>query len=113
MDRTSLETLRITYEEFKVVHESAKPGQPLPVNHGDKRHKLDCQVINHLHEAIEQAGARGVAIAPYDTVRGLYQEDDPVFPGSMIMERTHIQIAVLTPEISIQGYFRVPEAQYR
>lgn len=113
MDRTSLETLRVTYEEYKVVHESAKPGMPLPVNHGDKRHKLDCQVINHLHEAIEQASARGVAITPYDTVRGLYQEDDPVFPGSMIMERTHIQIAVLTPEASIQGYFRVPEAQYR
>lgn len=113
MDRTSLETLSVTYEEYKVVHGSAKPGKPLPVNSDDKRHKLDCQVINHLHEAIERAIAKGVPVAPYNTVRGLYQEDNPVFEGSKIMERTHIQIAVLTPEISIQGYLRVPEEQYR
>lgn len=143
MDRTSLLTLRDTYELYTVFRESTKPGQALPVNDARKRHMLDCQVINHLHEAIEEANAetakliaqrvakRALALAanpsavlpddppldppptPYNTVRGLYQEDDPVFRGSMIRERTHIHIAVLTPEISIQCYLRVPEEQYR
>lgn len=48
----------------------------------------------------------------FNSVRGLYQENDPVFDGSKILSKTHIQIAVLTPETSIQGYLRVPEAQY-
>jgi hypothetical protein len=49
---------------------------------------------------------------PFNTVRGLYQEADSIFAGSMIRAKTHIQISVLTPEQSIQGYFRVPESHY-
>ena len=56
--------------------------------------------------------AKGSPASAFNTVRGLYQEDEPVFSGSMIRERTHIQISVLTPEESIQGYFRVPESHY-
>lgn len=51
-------------------------------------------------------------LPPFNSVRGLYQENDPAFDGSKILSKTHVQIAVLTPETCIQGYLRVPEAQY-
>jgi hypothetical protein len=79
-------------------------------------HNLDCAVINHLHQMLaENVDTNGnpSPLPPFNSVRGLYQEDDPVFDGSKILSKTHIQITVLTPETSIQGYFRVPEAQYR
>lgn len=56
--------------------------------------------------------ATGRSVLAFNTVRGLYQEAEPVFSGSMIRAKTHIQISVLTPEESIQGYFRVPESHY-
>jgi hypothetical protein len=40
----------------------------------------------------------------FDTVRGVYQEGEPAFPGSGIRRRSHIQIAVRRPE-SVLGYF--------
>lgn len=60
----------------------------------------------------EWASTHCKPVPAFNTVRGLYQEADPVFSGSMIRAKTHIQINVLTPEESIQGYFRVPESHY-
>jgi hypothetical protein len=115
MDRDSLETLRDIYDSFKQFHEAEFPDQPLPTNRDTKRgsnHELDCKVINHLHWTIDQSQGLPNPPQPFNTVRGLYQEANEVFPGSRIKAKTHIQIAVLTPEESIQGYFRVPESHY-
>jgi hypothetical protein len=116
MDRTSLETLKKTYTSFTAFHRRSFPGTPLPQNRRTSKgpsHALDCQVINHLHTIMaKDMDAKGNPVPAFNTVRGLYQEDEPVFSGSMIRERTHIQISVLTPEESIQGYFRVPESHY-
>ncbi|HEV7368466.1 hypothetical protein [Arenibaculum sp.] len=116
MDRASLNTLKAAYDTFSTFHDRAFPDKPLPVNKPkSKRHDLDCAVINHLHKLladnIDDEG-NPAPLPPFNTVRGLYQEDDPIFADSMIKERTHIQIAVLTAEQSIQGYFRVPEEHY-
>jgi hypothetical protein len=116
MDRSSLETLKKAYTSFIKFHSLSFPEEALPVNQSTAKgpsHALDCQVINHLHDIMaEIVNARGSPVTTFNSVRGLYQEDEPVFSGSMIRERTHIQINVLTPQASIQGYFRVPESHY-
>jgi hypothetical protein len=49
---------------------------------------LDCAVINHLIKTSEE---------PFDTVRGLFVEGDPVYEGAEFYEKTHVEIAVRNP----------------
>ncbi|GAB6038857.1 hypothetical protein JCM15519_34160 [Fundidesulfovibrio butyratiphilus] len=53
------------------------------------------------------AWTRGLllGIGPFDTVRGLFTEGGPLFPGSGFQAKTHIQTAVRTLP-SIKGVFR-------
>ncbi len=59
----------------------------LPENKG-KLHYLDRLVINTANDFAVRQGV------PYDTVRCAFPEGKPVFPGSSILDRSHIQIAV-------------------
>jgi hypothetical protein len=65
------------------------------------------RLIGYLHDSIEQelssAGAHG-ALERFDSVRGLFREGDPIYPGSGFYERTHTQIAVRSLEC-IKGVF--------
>lgn len=82
--------------------------QPMPKNtailDGVKmaRH-LDCAVINYMHTLREEGND-----LPYDTVYGVFEEGEPLFPDSALKEKTHIQIAVRNTAV-IQGYFRPRE----
>lgn len=60
---------------------------------------LDCAMVNWTITQLEKAGNPG-----FDTVRGVFPEGDPAFPGSYIQEKSHIQIAVRNPDC-ILGYF--------
>jgi hypothetical protein len=73
--------------------------RPLPVNKG-LMHRLDCAVINYSLPWIEQLWN-----FQFQTVRGVFQEGQPVFAGSDIREKSHIQIAVRDPSC-ILGYFK-------
>jgi hypothetical protein len=91
------------YEDLKAYF-SASGGQ-LPENTGgdDLLHrKLDCMVINYLHEFRQSSGE-----APFDTVRGLFPEGGLLYPNSGFRRQTHIQICVRNQD-SIKGVFRVP-----
>ena len=65
---------------------------------------LDCAVIRRLHEVIEDSGSQ-----PIDTVRGVFQEGNPVYSGSAFLEKTHVQVAVLNLEC-IKAAFRLPKS---
>lgn len=80
------EELKQVYKLMKLEYELSK--KPLPINMS-KLHNLDCAVINHLHQFRKKTGD-----PPYDTVRAVFQEGNSVYPGSRIMEKDHIQIAV-------------------
>ena len=67
-------------------------------------HDPDCAVIQQLHEFRSVSGLDG-----YDSVRGLFIEGNPVYPGSEIRSRTYIQLCVCNPNC-IKGYFRPVEA---
>lgn len=88
----------------------AASGMPIPQNTGGTPdlpiRKLDCQVINFLHDARKKNGKD-----PFDTVRAVFTEDDPIYPGSGFKKKTHIQICV-REKAMIKGVFRVPLAHF-
>ena len=96
------QTLLISsFESLKVEFESV--GKPFPRNRkakGDDREInvlrfRDCAVINRLNQSLA---------LPFDTVRGLFVEGDPIFDGAEIYHKTHSEIAIRN-ELCIKGYF--------
>jgi hypothetical protein len=95
------------YEVLKAYFGAS--GEQLPKNSGgdDLLHrKLDCMVINYLHEFRQNS-----AQAPFDTVRGLFPEGGLLYPNSGFRRKTHIQICVRNQE-NIKGVFRVPDRHF-
>ena len=60
---------------------------------------LDCAVIQEVHVLNEKANRDS-----YDSVRGVFTEGKVIYPGSALVEKTHIQICVVNPNC-IKGYF--------
>ena len=81
---------------------------PLPINQRAKGdggpdlvlRYLDCAVINLAIEMREKETSQII-----HTVRGCFTEGGRAFTGSEIMQKSHIQIAVRSPN-AIIGYFR-------
>jgi hypothetical protein len=89
LERTFHEAIRATYRNLRSVYRDQ--GWALPKNQR-KRHDLDCLVINKFIMFTERyAGQQGVI---FQTVRGVFEEGRPLFPGSAIRSESHIQIAV-------------------
>jgi hypothetical protein len=79
-------------------------GQPLPRNADEAmRRYLDCAVIRYLHSILHIAGVPRI-----QSVKGVFTEGDPIYPGAGFFEKAHIQIAVCDPAC-IKGVFRVPK----
>lgn len=72
--------------------------------------ELDCAVIEHMHENVgtqikEDINQQGFTrLRLPDSVRGAFVEGGPVFEGSGIYEKTHIQICIRNPNC-IKGFF--------
>jgi hypothetical protein len=97
--------LRDAFPSFKANHREAH--RPLPSNAGLRQRasdlvlrRLDCAMLNWATGQLEKN--RGI---PFQTVRGVFMEGEPAFPGSCIMEKSHIQVAVRDPGC-IVGVFR-------
>lgn len=95
--------LKKAFSLLRTTFESA--GEPLPKNSLSQHNtlmvrRLDCAVINYLHQLRNEQ-----KLDAFNTVYGVFEEGDSLFEGSALKERTHVQIAVRTPE-SILGYFR-------
>ena len=98
--QTGTRHLNQAYNDLVFAYRTART--PIPKNSsGNMRRDLDCAVIEWIHKARENSGE-----PPFDTVRGLFVEGSPAFPGSGIHEKNHIQITVRNPEC-IKGVFRV------
>ena len=109
MARGDLELLRSAYDSLSEFHAKSGKMDDLPVNKpindddpDDLLRFLDRAVVEHLHEIMDDFGEPS-----FDTVRGLFTEGEPLFPGSGFKSRTHTQIAVCNRSC-IKGYFRVP-----
>lgn len=90
--------LKIAYRSLKQdkVGNLPKNGKKLLLRY------LDCAVLNRLH-AIHLDDAPD---APIETVRGIFVEGNPAYPGAGFRDKTHVQIAVCNPD-NIKGVFRV------
>ena len=107
LDSGSLKLLQTSYSGLINVFEAA--GQTVPVNKPGKKRSsgsddlllrtLDCAVINFLHSQRTQQGLK-----PFDSVRGVFWEGEPIYPTAGFKEKNHVQIAVLNPNC-IKGYF--------
>lgn len=106
MSRSDLEVLIEAYAGLDKTRKESGILEPLPENRrvGDDDEDMllrfrDCAVIRHLHRVMDAAGE------PFHTVRGLFTEGKPLFPGSGFRSKTHVQVAVRDPR-RIRGYFR-------
>jgi hypothetical protein len=102
---SSLRILKAAYDKFKETISRAKLQMPKnePSHTEDRdlvKRKLDCAVINFLHRI------RLGKSEPFDSVRGPFMEGTPLFLGSKIHSKTHLQWCVCNPKKSILGYFR-------
>ena len=100
-----LEWVKIAYESLREVAHAAS--LTLPSNGKDHlRRNLDCAVIRRLHTILEVQKQPAI-----DTLKGVFTEGRPVYPGAGFREKTHVQIAVRNSRC-IKGVFRVPSDQF-
>lgn len=93
---------------MKLLAEAVQAGLDLPENsdlkldpyHDRKNRSLDRLVINstclEVEAAYNDARAHGQSspMAPFASVRGVFQEGGPVYPGAGFHEASHVQVAV-------------------
>lgn len=102
LDLTSNAGIEHFVDAYKQIEAISKKAE-MPRNSQDLlQRKLDCAVIKKVHEMREEDGK-----PPINTVRGVFIEGKPVFCGSGVYEKTHIQIAVRDLDC-IKGVFQVP-----
>lgn len=99
LDQDALDVVKVAYATFAEQEKSA--GRELPRNAGvhDLIRNLDCAVIQYLHQ-IQKATEE----PPFDTVRSVFIEGDPLYDGAGFRDKNHIQICVRNPK-AIVGYF--------
>ena len=108
LDLTESDSLEETRTAYEYLHRSFQSNDlDLPRNQPSHntdedltRRYLDCAVINHVHFLNNENN-----LDPYSTVRGVFVEGEPLYPGAAIRQRTHIQICVCDPS-NIRGVFR-------
>lgn len=110
LSRQDLEIVKLAHRSF--VQQQQKANLPVPKNKSVKGQPnadrilrfLDCAVIRHLHNAIEEVPAAERTVQPFDTVRGMFTEGKRLYRGGGFRERSHVQIAVRNPAC-IKGIF--------
>ncbi len=109
---TSATAMLATYHR-SLDEEMRKSGRPMPENRSAGAQdsdlvlrRLDCAVLNFALSELEVGGIR------HDTVRGVFTEGPPAYPGARIFVKTHVQIAVRHPACVV-GYFLPAEREGR
>lgn len=101
-DQPALQEMKRAHTEMFALMEEF--GLPMPSN-GERQllRKLDREVIEYMHRLRERVEGPK-KLAQYQTVRAAFPEGDPLYPGTTICEKNHIQIAVRDLSC-IRGYF--------
>lgn len=98
--KSSIDQLTDSFRNLETLSKQA--GVDLPENHENGLlRKLDCAVVNLVHKVRESVGDPSI-----DTVRGIFTEGEPIYPGAGFLEKTHVQICVRNPQC-IKGVFKV------
>lgn len=103
MDYRSAEVLKNGYEILK--ERCQRTNKPIPENnYGHSStdrliRNLDCAVINSIHKYNSVNDMQ-----PYDSVRGMFEEGNEMYPGAGFKEKTHTQVCIINPNC-IKGFF--------
>ncbi len=111
LDTANTKLLQTMFPEFERL--ALEHGQPIPENkavpgtHEEDKvlRYLDCAVIKYSLDQLAMEGQQ------FQTVRGVFVEGRPAYPGAGIMLKSHIQIAVRNPRC-IVGFFRPGPGSY-
>ena len=91
-------------EELKGAYAISRANPKVAALTNDEKHfgarYLDCAVVQTLHEYRRESGLR-----PYDSVRSVFWEGEPIYVSAGIHDRNHIQVCVCDVAC-IKGYFR-------
>jgi hypothetical protein len=98
--QASLDVIRTAHDGLLKVSRAIK--RPMRKNIDEFRRPLDCAVLNYLYESMPSP--------KFQTVRGVFIEGGPLYPGAFIEAKTHVQLAV-RDLICIRGVFRVPDTE--
>lgn len=116
LDNRFIDTIQEYYQLLKSNYEAL--GKKLPENK-DARfdnyrdiiiRELDCAVIELMHKTIENKiildeNSNGFSsYKRFDSVRGVFIEGGPAYPGAGIRKKSHIQICIRNPNC-IKGFF--------
>ncbi|MGV3530772.1 MAG: hypothetical protein ACO1QR_00270 [Chthoniobacteraceae bacterium] len=106
LDLLEAESIRLVKETHDELHRLLTSlDAPIPGNTGAEPdrviRRLDCAVINYLHDTRLEKEQPG-----FDSVRAAFMEGEPLYPGAGFHARSHIQLCV-RQETQIVGYFRV------
>lgn len=111
LDLTDYGSNKILQTGYKILSEKCKiENIPLPENKSgyspiDKLvRNLDCAVIQTVHDYNFDNN-----LQPYDSVRGMFEEGNEVYPNAGFKEKTHTQVCVINPNC-IKGFFAPREA---
>lgn len=105
LDSTNIKLLKEGYSLF--LKESLELNKPIPQNKNHSKSKgndkvlryLDCAVIEYTSKFLQSKGEK-----PFDSVRAVFVEGEPIYPEAGFNEKTHIQICIINPNC-IKGIF--------
>jgi hypothetical protein len=102
-DFENAEVVRSGYVSLKAELENKRI--PMPQNKNIRTNDdwllrdLDCSVINRIHTLNDEIGRE-----PFDSVRGIFTEGKPIYPGAGFRSKTHVQLCIRSVKC-IKGYF--------
>lgn len=100
LDSHKLNLVKQAYDGFKEASETAHIDLPKNKGKSDKLiRELDCAVLQFFHRQLKTEKK-----TPYDSVRGLFPEGEPLYEDAGFRIKDHIQICIRNPNC-IKGYF--------
>ncbi|HEY0015642.1 MAG TPA: hypothetical protein VGC13_04965 [Longimicrobium sp.] len=81
----------------RYLAEGEQQGRPLP-RQSAGAHRLDRDVMNYLIDLLEEEHT------VVSGVRAAFSEGEPAFPGSALLNRSHVQIAIRAPEAILRSW---------
>lgn len=102
-DKECIDLVKHSYNGLEMSFESG--GMKMPVNRNvpgstdQVLRELDCAVIEYVHKVTDQSGK-----TPFDSLRGVFMEGNPIYQGAGFFEKTHVQICIRNPNC-IKGFF--------
>jgi len=103
-DSTNIDILKIHYEKLikdpiEKFHFEELTNKPVEAGGEPVLKFRDCFIFNSIHKSMKE-----LECGEFDTIRAPYLEGKPIYPGTEIREKNHIQICVRNIN-SIKGYF--------